>query len=119
MTSENFGKPERRTFFIADLKCYMCGSVSGSIESEQSLAEAAHKEANIRRPLGKPPHQVRVPLFAIRQVHPHAVALLHEPQLQIASDAEQHLEVEAIGRNVLALGNFASEADQFFIVRGD
>src|SRR4051794_35848008 len=41
MTSENFGKPERRTFFIADLKCYMCGSVSGSIESEQSLTEAA------------------------------------------------------------------------------
>jgi len=30
-------KPQRRTFFVADLKCYMCGSVSGSIESEQSL----------------------------------------------------------------------------------
>ena len=34
-------KPERRTFFVADLKCYMCGSVSGSIESEQSLTRAA------------------------------------------------------------------------------
>jgi len=33
-------KPERRTFFVADLKCYMCGSVSGSIESEQSLTGA-------------------------------------------------------------------------------
>jgi hypothetical protein len=32
-----FTKPERRTFFVADLKCYMCGGVSGSIESEQSL----------------------------------------------------------------------------------
>jgi hypothetical protein len=31
------GKPQRRTFFVADLKCYMCGSVAGSIESEQSL----------------------------------------------------------------------------------
>ena len=30
----------RRTFFVADLKCYMCGSVSGSIESEQSLTGA-------------------------------------------------------------------------------
>jgi hypothetical protein len=30
-------KPQRRTFFVADLKCYMCGSVAGSIESEQSL----------------------------------------------------------------------------------
>jgi hypothetical protein len=33
-------KPQRRTFFVADLKCYMCGSVSGSIESEQSLTAA-------------------------------------------------------------------------------
>ena len=30
-------KPQRRTFFVADLKCYMCGSVAGSIESEQSF----------------------------------------------------------------------------------
>jgi hypothetical protein len=35
-------KPQRRTFFVADLKCYMCGSVSGSIESEQSLSGATH-----------------------------------------------------------------------------
>jgi hypothetical protein len=35
-------KPQRRTFFVADLKCYMCGSVSGSIESEQSLTGATH-----------------------------------------------------------------------------
>ena len=42
MTSETFSKPLRRTFFVADLKCYMCGSVSGSIESEQSLTAAPH-----------------------------------------------------------------------------
>jgi hypothetical protein len=34
-------KPQRRTFFVADLKCYMCGSVSGSIESEHALTGAA------------------------------------------------------------------------------
>jgi hypothetical protein len=39
MTSSDtaLSKPQRRTFFVADLKCYMCGSVAGSIESEQSL----------------------------------------------------------------------------------
>src|SRR3979411_991561 len=37
MISETQGKPIRRTFFVADLKCYMCGTVCGSIESEQSL----------------------------------------------------------------------------------
>jgi hypothetical protein len=39
-TDNAFSKPSRRTFFVADLKCYMCGSVAGSIESEQSLTAA-------------------------------------------------------------------------------
>src|SRR5207248_61572 len=40
MTTEIFSKRLRRTFFVADLKCYMCGSVVGSVESEQSLRAA-------------------------------------------------------------------------------
>ena len=40
-TDHDFSRPQRRTFFVADLKCYMCGSVSGSIESEQTLTGAA------------------------------------------------------------------------------
>jgi len=36
-TPPTFDKPVRRTVFVADLKCYMCGTVCGSIESEQSL----------------------------------------------------------------------------------
>jgi hypothetical protein len=42
MTTEIFSKPVRRTFFVADLKCYMCGSVVGSVESEQDLTAAPH-----------------------------------------------------------------------------
>ena len=41
MTEQAFTKPQRRTFFVADLKCYLCGSVSGSIESERALTRAA------------------------------------------------------------------------------
>ena len=41
MTPEVHAKPIRRTFFKADLKCYMCGSVAGSIESEQPFTGAA------------------------------------------------------------------------------
>ena len=37
ISEQGSSKPQRRTFFVADLKCYMCGSVAGSIESEQSL----------------------------------------------------------------------------------
>jgi hypothetical protein len=39
-SEQAFNKPQRRTFFVADLKCYMCGSVAGSIESEQSFTGA-------------------------------------------------------------------------------
>src|SRR5205823_12474848 len=42
-SEQAFTKPARRTFFVADLKCYMCGGVSGSIESEQSLTGAAQR----------------------------------------------------------------------------
>jgi len=47
MTPEVHAKPTRRTFFKADLKCYMCGSVAGSLESEQPFTEAAL----LRRPV--------------------------------------------------------------------
>jgi len=36
METPTYDKPIRLTVFVADLKCYLCGSVAGSIESEQS-----------------------------------------------------------------------------------
>ena len=53
MTSETFSKPVRRTFYVADLKCYMCGSVAGSIESEQSLTNASMGSGVLLRPAGR------------------------------------------------------------------
>ena len=41
MTTQTFEKPIRHTFFVADLKCYLCGSVAGTIESEQTLTPTA------------------------------------------------------------------------------
>src|SRR5205814_8439141 len=35
-----YSKPVRVTLYVADLKCYLCGSVTGSIESEHSLTDA-------------------------------------------------------------------------------
>jgi hypothetical protein len=35
MTTPGTTKPVRRTFLVADVKCYMCGTISGTIESEQ------------------------------------------------------------------------------------
>jgi len=46
-------KPQRRTFFVADLKCYMCGSVAGSIESEQSLSGIGQASQVMLRQAGR------------------------------------------------------------------
>lgn len=61
MSPETYEKPIRRTLFKADLKCYMCGSVAGSIESEQSFLEAAqtHRPVLLRR-AGMPQQAVQV-----------------------------------------------------------
>jgi len=62
MIPETHGKPIQRTFFVADLKCYMCGSVSGSIESEQSLTAVPHAHVphpvSLRRPGRDTPVQI-------------------------------------------------------------
>lgn len=53
ISDQAFNKPQRRTFFVADLKCYMCGSVAGSIESEQSLTGASLGNGVRLRPAGR------------------------------------------------------------------
>jgi hypothetical protein len=51
MTSPTYAKPARQTVFVADLKCYMCGGVCGSIESDQPLVgNAAPRPVLLRRP---------------------------------------------------------------------
>jgi hypothetical protein len=49
MTSETHGtsKPIRQTVLVADLKCYLCGTISGAIESEQP---EAGQTLQIKRP---------------------------------------------------------------------
>lgn len=60
MTSDILiNKPLRQTFVVADLKCYLCGNVSGSIEHEQTPAPARGAGAPgpvvLRRPGQKSP----------------------------------------------------------------
>jgi hypothetical protein len=47
MTVETYSKPIRQTVYVADLKCYLCGSVTGAIESDQPLTGRASE----RRPV--------------------------------------------------------------------
>jgi hypothetical protein len=59
-------KPQRRTFYVADLKCYMCGSVSGSIESEQALLGAAGSSSPVL--LKQPGSEQAVPVTNWRRM---------------------------------------------------
>jgi hypothetical protein len=43
MSSDAPSKPSLRTYYVADLKCYMCGTVAGSIESEQSFSAPSYQ----------------------------------------------------------------------------
>jgi uncharacterized C2H2 Zn-finger protein len=52
MTSPTYAKPIRQTVFVADLKCYLCGSVFGSIESEQPLTATASARPVLLRQRG-------------------------------------------------------------------
>jgi hypothetical protein len=59
MTPSTYEKPIRLTVFVADLKCYMCGAVCGSIESDQPLTGiAASRPVLLRRPGETEPTQV-------------------------------------------------------------
>lgn len=41
LPTPTYSKPIRLTYYVADLKCYLCGSVTGSIESEHALTDSS------------------------------------------------------------------------------
>jgi hypothetical protein len=61
MSTELFNKPTRQTFVVADLKCYLCGAVAGSIEREQTptLVHGAPRPVVLRRAEGSQPNLIK------------------------------------------------------------
>ena len=81
--------------------------------------EAAQDEQHVRRPLGQASHEVRVPLGAVRHVDPHPVALGHQPALEVAPHAVQHLELEAVRADAALARGGADALDHLRIVGRD
>jgi len=67
MTSDALSKPSLRTFYVADLKCYMCGTVAGSIESEQSFSVPSHQVRPVQ--FRQPGHAQAVEVLNWRRLH--------------------------------------------------
>jgi len=65
MSSELHDKPLRQTVMVADVKCYLCGTISGSIESEEPQV------ARVGRGTPTPGHSVRYRLVGASEAEPH------------------------------------------------
>src|SRR5215213_4073777 len=58
--------------------------------------EVLHHEPNICRALGQPAHEVRIPMFSVRNIDAHVEAVVRELSLQVAPHAEKHLELKLL-----------------------
>src|SRR6185436_13466745 len=58
-----------------------------------ALRKILHYEPDIRRPLGEPPHEVRIPVFSIRNIDSQVEAVACELVLQVAPDSVEHLKL--------------------------
>src|SRR5215813_3805317 len=59
--------------------------------------EMREEEAEIRGALGKPPHEVAVPVFAEGHEHPDPDAEIHQHSMELRADPVEHLELVPVG----------------------
>ena len=87
------------------------------------LSSAAHEipqqEEHVGGPLGKPAHEVAVPVRPVRRGDEDVVAAADEVELQARTDAVQHLELEALLRDAALARERDRVLDQRLVVRRD
>src|ERR1035441_3482752 len=94
------------------------GGVKGDLEQVLSPEEVSQYEKHIGRTFGEATHVVGVPGLPEGDVQAHAVAPRHQAPLHVAADAVEHLEFEAIERNLPVGDESADLADDRFVVGG-
>src|SRR5829696_2643624 len=60
------------------------------------LREILHDEPDIRRALGQPAHEVRIPVFSVRNIDSNVVTIPGELMLKIPAYAVEHLKLELL-----------------------
>src|SRR5205823_10582115 len=76
----------------------------GDAVGELLAEESADQEAEVCGTLGKTPHKIRKPVFAIRNVHADAIAILDQLALQISAYSVQHLKLKIVLGDLLRRG---------------
>src|SRR5690606_24518499 len=81
--------------------------------------QGPQEEPEVRGPLRETPHEVRVPLAAVGDVHPDLRALRRETPLLLRADAVEHLVLEGAGVTVVQHRQGARDLDEPGVVRGE
>src|SRR5829696_5776815 len=84
-----------------------------------TLREILQHEPHIRRTLSEPAHEVRIPVFSVRNIDSHVVTIPGELMLKIPADTVEHLKLELFLPDPFARGKFNRRIDHLRIVRGD
>jgi hypothetical protein len=89
-----------------------------STASKLLVAQRFQDKQEIRRTLGQTPHQVGIPRLAKRHIDAQIVPLFDQLLLEIATNAVEHLKLEAIVANLLLTRELLDPIDDRVVVRG-
>src|SRR6266480_3972321 len=74
--------------------------------------QVTEEEDEVCRPLGKPAHEVAVPILTVRHEHPEPETVRGDAPVQGAPDPVEHLDLEPLARDPLRPGGVAGPRDQ-------
>src|SRR5947209_3415761 len=79
-------------------------SVLPSPHSTSSFEHIFQNEPDVRGAFSQPPHEIRIPVLAIRHIDAHVVAIIRQLRLKVAAHAIEHLKLESFFTYSLTLG---------------
>src|SRR5439155_14031846 len=99
---------------------YFTRLISGERAGEPlAVNELAKEEGEVRRPLGEPPHEVAIPVLAVRDEHPEPEPVRGDACVQVAPDPVEHLDLEALARDPFRARRITGAGDEPRVVRRD
>src|SRR6185503_3648929 len=90
-----------------------------SVIVDSALRQILQHKPHIRRTLGQPAHEVRIPVFPVRNIDPDIEPIARELSLEIAPHAVEHLKLKLFFPDSLASREVDSRINHLRIVRRD
>src|SRR5215217_3396673 len=84
-----------------------------------TLREILQHEPDIRRPLGEPAHEVRIPVFSVRNIDSQVESVARELSLQITPHTVEHLKLVLLFPDTFPFSEVDRSIDHLRIVRRD